>query len=70
MLRVFQHNCARSYEWTIAALETGVERWADVGCMQVPPTEKWSYWDQPFGIRNKKKGKCSAGDMERERHGG
>jgi len=34
MIRVIQHNCARSYEWTIAALETGVERRADVVCLQ------------------------------------
>jgi hypothetical protein len=34
MIRVIQHNCARSYEWTIAALETVVERRADVVCLQ------------------------------------
>jgi len=37
MIRVIQHNCARSYEWTIAALETGVERRAEVVCLQEPP---------------------------------
>ena len=40
MIRVFQHNCARSYEWTIAALETGVERRADIVCLQEPPRER------------------------------
>jgi len=40
MIRVIQHNCARSYEWTIAALETGVERRADVVCLQEPPRER------------------------------
>jgi hypothetical protein len=39
MIRVIQHNCARSYKWTIAALETGVERRADVVCLQEPPRE-------------------------------
>jgi len=40
MIRVIQHNCARSYEWTIAALETGVERRADVLFLQEPPRER------------------------------
>jgi hypothetical protein len=40
MIRVIQHNCARSYEWTIAALETGVECRADVVCLQEPPRER------------------------------
>jgi len=40
MIRVIQHNGARSYEWTIAALETGVERRADVVCWQEPPRER------------------------------
>jgi len=39
MISVIQHNCARSYEWTIAALETGVKRRADVVCLQEPPRE-------------------------------
>jgi hypothetical protein len=39
MIRVIQHNCATSYEWTIAALETGVERRADAVCLQQPPRE-------------------------------
>jgi len=30
----------RSYEWTIAALETGVERRADVVCLQEPPGDR------------------------------
>jgi hypothetical protein len=39
MIKAIQHNCARSYKWTIAALETGVERKADVVCLQEPPRE-------------------------------
>jgi len=40
MIRVFQYNCARSYEWTIAGLEMGVERRADLVCLQEPPRER------------------------------
>ena len=40
MIRVIQLNCAMSYEWTIASLETGVERRADVVCLQEPPIER------------------------------
>jgi len=40
MIDAIQHNCASSYEWTIAALETGVERKADVVCLQEPPRER------------------------------
>jgi endonuclease/exonuclease/phosphatase family metal-dependent hydrolase len=40
MIRAIQHNCARSYEGTIAALETGVERRVDVVCLQEPPRER------------------------------
>jgi len=40
MIKAIQHNCARSYEWTIAALEMGVERKADVVCLQEPPRER------------------------------
>jgi hypothetical protein len=40
MSRAIQRNCARSYEWTIAALETGVERSADVVCLQEPPRDR------------------------------
>ena len=40
MIRVIQHNCPRSYEWTIVALEMGVERRADVVCLQEPPRER------------------------------
>jgi len=36
MIRVIQHYCAMSYEWTIVALETGVERRADIVCLQEP----------------------------------
>jgi len=41
IFRVIKHNCARSYEWTIAALETGVKGRADVVCLQEPPRERW-----------------------------
>jgi len=40
MIRVIQHNCARSYEYTIAALETGVERGPDLVCLQEPRRER------------------------------
>ena len=40
MIRAIQHNCTRSYEWTIAGLETRVEPKADVVCLQEPPRER------------------------------
>ena len=40
MIRAMQHNCARSYEWTITALETGVECKADGVCLLEPPRER------------------------------
>ena len=40
MFKVIQHNCARSYVWAIAALETGVERKANVVCLQEPLRER------------------------------
>jgi len=40
MFRSIQHNCARSYVWTMAALETGMERKADVVAVQEPPRER------------------------------
>jgi len=40
MIRAIQHKCAGLYEWTIAALETGVERRVDVVCLQQPPRER------------------------------
>jgi len=40
MIKAIQHNCARSYEWTIAALEMGVEWKADIVCLQEPPSER------------------------------
>jgi len=40
MIRVIQHNCARSYEWTIVALETGDARRADIVCLQNAPRER------------------------------
>ena len=39
MIRVIRQNCAGSDEWTIAALETRVERRADVVCLVEPPRE-------------------------------
>jgi hypothetical protein len=39
MIRVIQHNSARSYEWTIMAFETGVECRVDIVCFQEPPRE-------------------------------
>lgn len=38
-IRAIQHNCARSYQWTIAGLEQGVEHRVDVVCLQVRPRE-------------------------------
>jgi len=40
MFRVIQHNCARSYKWTVAALETGVKRRADIVCFHEPLRER------------------------------
>jgi len=40
MIEAVQHHCARLYTWTIAALETGVERRAEVVCLQEPPRER------------------------------
>jgi hypothetical protein len=37
IIRAIQHNCARLYVWTIAALETGVKWKADLVCLQEPP---------------------------------
>jgi len=37
MIRVIQYNCTRSYKWTILALETGVERRANIVCFPPPP---------------------------------
>jgi hypothetical protein len=39
MIRAIQHNCARSYTLTMAALETGVDRKADSVLWQEPPGE-------------------------------
>jgi len=41
MIRVIQHDCARSYAWTMAALETGVDRMADLLLWQEPPGKRW-----------------------------
>jgi len=40
MITVIQHNCAGLYEWTVAALQMGVERRVDVVCLQEPPRER------------------------------
>jgi len=40
MFKAIQHNCARSYERTSAALETGVKCKADVVCLQELPRER------------------------------
>ena len=47
MIRVIQHNCARSYKWTMAALETGVKCRADVVCLHEPMRER-----EGIGIRH------------------
>jgi hypothetical protein len=39
MIRAGQHNCARSYAWTIASLETGVERKGYLVILPEPPEE-------------------------------
>ena len=40
MMEMFRQSGARSYEWTIAALEMGFERRADVVCLQQPQRER------------------------------
>ena len=40
MIRVIQHNCAWSYEWTIVALVMRVQLRAKVVCLQEPMGEK------------------------------
>jgi len=57
MIRVIQHNCARSYEWTIVVLETGVEHRADVVCLQEPPRESGDIGIShlAYEIRNRKR---------------
>jgi hypothetical protein len=37
MIIAIQHNCARPYQSTIAALEMVVECTVDIVCMQEPP---------------------------------
>jgi hypothetical protein len=65
MIRVIQHNCARSYEWTIAALEMGVEPRADVVCLQDPRREKGGIGDSHSAnqIRNRKCGWTATGRL-------
>ena len=40
MIGVIHHNCTRSYKWTIAALETGVECRVDVVCLEESPRDR------------------------------
>jgi len=40
MIRAIQHDCGRLYEWTIAALEMGLERKVDVVSLQEPLKER------------------------------
>jgi hypothetical protein len=40
MIKVIQHNCTRSYEWTIEAVETGAEHTGDEVCLQEPRSER------------------------------
>jgi len=40
MIKAIQHNFTRSYEWTTAGQETGVECKADVVCLQEQPRER------------------------------
>jgi len=39
MIRAIQSNCVRSYAWTMAALEPGVDWKADLVLSQEPPRE-------------------------------
>jgi len=57
MIRVIQHHCARSYEWTIAALEMGVKCRADVVCWQEPPRERAGFGISQLAhkIRNRRR---------------
>jgi len=61
MIRVIQHNCARSDEWTIAALETGVERSPEVVCLQEPQRDRGEIGisDSACKIRKRKRD-CTA----------
>jgi hypothetical protein len=40
MIRAVQHNCVRSYAWTMVAPEMGVEQKADLAVWQEPPEER------------------------------
>jgi hypothetical protein len=57
MIRAIQHNNARSYEWTMVALETRVESKVHVLCLQEKPRERRgvgnSHW--VYEIRNRKR---------------
>jgi len=56
MIRAIQHNCARSYRWTMAALETGVDRKADLVLLQEPLGDKGRIGisHTAYGIRKRK----------------
>jgi len=47
MIRAIEQNCARLYEWSVAALHSGVEQTADVVCLQEPPIDR-----QRFNMRH------------------
>ena len=57
MLRVIQHNHARSYVWTMAVLKPWVEQKADVVWLQKPPREsegiRISHLAYQIGKRNR-----------------
>ena len=40
MIRAIQHNCPRSYTWTLAVLEMDMDRQADLLLLKEPPGEK------------------------------
>jgi hypothetical protein len=40
MSRAIQHNCARSYRWTLAELDAAVDRKADFVLLHEAPAEK------------------------------
>jgi len=70
MIEVIQHNCARSYELTIGALETGVERMADVVCLQEPLRVRGGYGISHLAYEIRKRKKSVDGDTKGEQPGG
>jgi len=57
MIKAIKHNWARSYESTIVAWATRVERKADVVCLQEPPREKdgFGFSHLAYAIRKRKR---------------